>query len=125
MSRPKILVVDDEPSVLRLVSNSLSARGYEVHAAGSPVQALDLVKTTPSFDLVVSDIIMPEICGPELIRRIKQMCPNIAVILMSAHIASEALPEHAAFLSKPFQMADLFSVVERKLTPPLGDSTSA
>lgn len=111
----RVLVVDDEPGVLRLVSKALSSRGLEVQAAGHPLQALELVQNTPCFDLVVSDVIMPEICGPELIRRINRMCPNTAVVLMSAFIASEALPAHAAFLSKPFQMADLYLVVQRAL----------
>src|ERR1035438_892574 len=99
-----------EPGVLHLVHTALSLRGYEVHPASGPRQALDLVKTEPCFDLVVSDVIMPEMCGPELIRRITKMCPTIAVVLMSAHIAAEAIPEHAAFISKPFPLRDLYSV---------------
>ncbi|MGA3024761.1 MAG: hypothetical protein ABSF98_08345 [Bryobacteraceae bacterium] len=58
---------------------------------------------------------MPEICGPELIRRIKKLCPTTAVVLMSAYIGSEAIPDHAAFVSKPFHLPDLFSIVEQKL----------
>ena len=115
MSAPRVLVVDDEPAVLHLVSRALERRGYEVHAANHPLQALELVTAAPCFDLVVSDVIMPGICGPELVRRITQVCPTIGVILMSAHMASEALPDHAAFLSKPFHMADLYSAVEKKL----------
>ncbi len=117
MSTPRVLVVDDEPAVLRLVSKALSVRGYEVYAAASPMQALHLARAAPCFDLVVSDVIMPEMCGPELVRRISRICPHAAVVLMSAHIASEALPEGAAFISKPFQMTDLCTVVEKKLAP--------
>ena len=115
MSTPRVLVVDDEPAVLRLVSRALSIRGYEVHSAGSSMEALDLAKTAPFFDLVVSDVIMPGMCGPELVRRIVQICPDTAVVLMSAQITAEALPESAAFISKPFLVADLYSVVEQKL----------
>ncbi len=60
MSTPKILVVDDEPAVLGLVSKALSAKGYEVHAACHPNQALKLAEAMPCFDLVVSDVIMPD-----------------------------------------------------------------
>jgi FixJ family two-component response regulator len=65
--------------------------------------------------LVLSDVIMPEMCGPELVRKITWMCPHTAVVLMSAHIASEGVPEGAAFISKPFLMTDLYSVLEKKL----------
>jgi FixJ family two-component response regulator len=60
---------------------------------------------------------MPEMCGPELVRRITQVCPTIGVVLMSGYIAGEALPEHAAFISKPFRLTDLDSALEKVLAP--------
>lgn len=113
----RILVVDDEPGVLGFVVNALSLRGHDVHAASSSLQALQLAHREPCFDLVVSDVIMPDMCGPELIRRITPMCPDAAVILMSGHIAAEALPAHTKFISKPFRMLDLFSIVDGALAP--------
>jgi two-component system, cell cycle sensor histidine kinase and response regulator CckA len=77
--------------------------------------AVLLAHDTRCFDFVVSDVIMPEICGPELVRKITWMCPHTAVVLMSAHVASEGVPEGVAFISKPFQMTDLYSIVEKKL----------
>ena len=118
MATARILVVDDEPAVLGLVSRALSRRGYEVHAVNSPLEALRVAHDTPCFDLLVSDVIMPEMCGPELVRRIGQLCPAFAVVLMSGHIDSEALPDGAAFISKPFLTNDLYSVVEKALEPP-------
>jgi two-component system, cell cycle sensor histidine kinase and response regulator CckA len=113
----RVLVVDDEPSVLRLVSGGLLKQGYEVHAAPHPHQALELVKAaSPCFDVVVSDVIMPDMCGPELVRNIKRVCPFIAVVLMSAQIASESLPEDAAFISKPFRMDELCSLVKKVIS---------
>ncbi len=120
----RVLVVDDEPSVLRLVCGGLSKQGYEVHAAPHPVHALELVKATkPCFDVVVSDVIMPDMCGPELVRNIKRMCPRTAVVLMSAHIASEVLPEYAVFIGKPFRMEELYAVVKRVI-PDFSDESS-
>lgn len=117
---------NDEPSVLRLVAGALSLQGYEVHAAPHPVQALELAKmASPCFDVVVSDVIMPEMCGSELVRNIKRISPNTAVVLMSAHISSEALPEYAAFISKPFRIEDLYSVVEKALPNSGGHPNSA
>ena len=115
---PRILVVDDEPAALRLVTRALSHRGYEVHAASSPAQALQVARIAPCFDLLLSDVIMPEMCGPELALKIAEFCPAAAVILMSGHIACEKLPPRAAFIGKPFLLADLYAVVERTLPSP-------
>jgi CheY-like chemotaxis protein len=117
MATARVLVVDDEPAVLGWVSRALSRKGYDVHAVSSPLEALLLAHDTPCFDLVVSDVIMPEMCGPELVKRIAQLCPTAAVILMSGHIAAETLPEGAAFISKPFLATDLYSIVEKALDP--------
>jgi DNA-binding NtrC family response regulator len=124
MAAARVLVVDDEPAVLGLVSNALSLRGYEVHAVPSPLQALKLLHDTPCFDLVVSDVIMPEMCGPELVRKVAELCPTAAVVVMSAHIDTHemaarldgaALSRQVRFLSKPFRVTDLYSVVEKAL----------
>src|SRR5665647_46953 len=88
------------------------------------VQALELVKAAnPCFDVVVSDVIMPEMCGPEPVRNIKRLSPSTAVVLMSAHIADEGLPEFAAFIGKPFRMDQLYATV-KKAIPSSGDEAS-
>jgi two-component system cell cycle sensor histidine kinase/response regulator CckA len=125
MSTPKILVVDDEPAVLGLVSKALASRGYEVHAASGPTQALEIARNAPCFDLVVSDVIMPEMCGPELVRRIAQICPTTAIVMMSAYVAAEAIPKRAAFISKPFLVTDLYSVVASLLAPSVNEREQA
>jgi DNA-binding NtrC family response regulator len=86
---------------------------------------LELAKAMPCFDVVVSDVIMPEMCGPELVRRITQMCPTTAVVLMSGYIAAEAIPRRAAFISKPFRVTDLCSTVENVLAPPVDERARA
>ena len=111
----RILVVDDEPVVLSVVSKALAALGYDIHAAASPAKALEAVERDPSFDLVVSDVIMPGMCGPELVKKIAQICPGAGVVLMSGHIDIQGLPKHATFLSKPFLMTDLYATVEKAL----------
>ena len=115
MSNPKVLVVDDDPGVLRFVADALSIQGYEVHAAYGPVQALELVKAMPWFDLLVSDVIMPEMCGPELVRKIIERFPAIAVVMMSAECNAESLPTGATFIGKPFLLTDLYSTLEKSL----------
>lgn len=105
-------MVDDEPAILGLVSNALSAWGYEVYAAPGPRQALELARRERWFHVVVSDVIMPEMCGPELVKELSRMCPGAAIVMMSGYIAAEAMPSGAAFVSKPFRLADLRSAVE-------------
>jgi CheY-like chemotaxis protein len=117
MATPRVLVVDDEPAVLGLVCTALSARGYEVQSALSPLRALELARDAPCFDLIVSDVIMPGMCGPELIRKFAKICPDAAVVMMSAHVVVEDLPKHAGFISKPFRVTDLYSIVEKALAP--------
>ena len=61
MGTARVLVVDDEPAILTLVSKGLQRRGYEVHATRIPSKALEIVRAAPEhFDAVVSDVIMPE-----------------------------------------------------------------
>ena len=115
MSKPKVLVVDDDCGVLRYVADALSIYGYEVHAAYSPGQALEIVKAIPCLDLLVSDVIMPEMCGPELVRNIRQICPSIAIVMMSGETAGQDLPSGVRFIKKPFLLTDLYSIVEKAL----------
>jgi len=118
LAQPTILVVDDEPLILAVVSKALSAKAYEVVAVDCPHKALALAqeRTTP-FDLVVSDVVMPEICGPELIRKIWRVWPHTAVVFMSGYLSREELPTAVGFLTKPFALGDLFAVVEAALDP--------
>ena len=110
----RVLVVDDEPAMARLVAAALSREGYEVHTAYHPVQALEAAKSaTPCFDLVISDVMMPQMCGPELVENIKRVCPNTAVVLMSADMSSAALATDASLIFKPFGIKDLYSIVKK------------
>jgi DNA-binding NtrC family response regulator len=108
-------VVDDEPEILNLVSRALECRGFEVHVAPNPMRALKIVHDSPCFDLVISDVIMPEMCGSEFVRRVGHLCPESSVVLMSAYVDPERIPENARFLSKPFRIGDLYSAVNSAL----------
>lgn len=115
MAKTRVLVVDDDPGVLGLVASALSSEGYEVHAVPSPTQAVELAKVSPCFDLLVSDVNMPDVCGPELARQITQICPTVAIVLMSGEAVGQVLPERAWFIIKPILLTDLYSVVEKAL----------
>ena len=115
MASPRVLVVDDDPFVLKVVAHALSGQGYEVQAVIHPLLALELVKRTSCFDLVVTDFCMPEMDGSELVRRIAPLCPRAAVVLMSGYIVDGALPQKARFLPKPFRIKELYAAVANAL----------
>jgi two-component system, cell cycle sensor histidine kinase and response regulator CckA len=116
----RILVVDDEPVVLHLVSSVLERAGYEVLAAQGPPQALEIVRAPTPLDLVVTDVIMPEMCGPRLANEIKVLAPSIAVMFISGCVPSGDLPTGVPFLGKPFSAQGLLAAVERALRQKAG-----
>jgi len=113
---PRILVVDDEPQILNLVSRALGTKGYEVVSYDCPIQTLEFVQATPCLDLVMSDVTMPVMSGPALVSRILEVWPQTPVVFMSAHLNRAEVPTDAGFLAKPFGLGDLFTVVDRALT---------
>lgn len=111
----RILVVDDEPAILNLISRALAARGHDVLRATGPLQALELGTHAPPVDLVVSDVNMPVMQGTELVRRITDVYPGTKVILMSGYVPSSNLPPDVPFIRKPFPIGKLVGKVEEVL----------
>ncbi len=102
-----VLVVEDEPHVRRLAGLGLRAHGYVVLEAASGAEALQVAgRLGHSIDVVVSDVMMPGMSGPELLARLQTIAPRARSVLMSGHAESSVLgPEDAAryaFLPKPF-----------------------
>lgn len=79
----KILVVDDEPAYCEALSLALKSEGYDVTESTDPRQAVELVKTD-NFDLVISDLIMPEMNGVELLKKVKDVKPETYIIILTA-----------------------------------------
>jgi two-component system cell cycle sensor histidine kinase/response regulator CckA len=103
----KVLVVEDEPAVRRLAVLGLRAQGYSVLEAADTREALEIAASSPRIDLVVSDVVMPGMSGPELIERLRQGSSVARVLLMSGHPEAVILPRDIAargfaFLPKPF-----------------------
>ena len=106
----KILVVDDESDICDLCVRSLQRYGYEVTATTKPLQALDMMRQQ-EFDLLLLDVRMPEISGIEVMRRVRQFAPDLAIVVMTGYasmeMAIEAVKQGATdFLQKPFQNLD-------------------
>ena len=116
-----ILLVEDEDGVRMSGMRVLTSRGYTVHEAASGVEALDLFKELDGkVDLVVSDVVMPEMDGPTLLRELRKLQPDIKFIFVSGYAEdafAKNLPEDAKFdfLPKPFSLKQLATVVKDML----------
>jgi signal transduction histidine kinase/ActR/RegA family two-component response regulator len=112
----RVLVVEDEQVVRELVAEALADDGYDVTAVSSATEALPLA-TQQQFDLVISDLVMPQMSGEQLAVALAMLTPPPRVILMSGY-AYDALSPHAAevpFLTKPFALGELRALVRATL----------
>ncbi len=82
MAKKRVLVVDDDPAISRLLSTNLKARGYEVITAVDRAEALEAVDSE-IVDLVILDIMMPKVDGVEVCRRIREWS-RVPIIMLSA-----------------------------------------
>jgi signal transduction histidine kinase/CheY-like chemotaxis protein len=124
-----ILLAEDEEGVRQLAVESLERRGYRVLAAASGEEAL---KIAAGFDgtihLLLTDVVMPGVKGPELADRLRAMRPGIRVLLMSGYAADVVTPndlKEAKLLSKPFAPPALLSAVRASLDVPLSSTPAS
>jgi two-component system cell cycle sensor histidine kinase/response regulator CckA len=111
-ARATILIVDDDPTGLQVTELILNRSGYNVLAASDGEAALKAFKEAQcTIQLVISDVVMPGMTGPELIRSIKRQSPSAATLLMSATLAIAADPRVASIV-KPFTRAALVAKVQ-------------
>jgi two-component system cell cycle sensor histidine kinase/response regulator CckA len=116
-----ILLVEDEEGLRALNARGLSSRGYTVLEAGNGVEAIDVLeKFDGKVDLVVSDVMMPEMDGPTLLRELRRRDPNLKIIFVSGY-AEDAFQKHLpadgkfGFLPKPFTLKQLVAEVKQTL----------
>ena len=123
-----ILVVDDEPMALKLVQSILEKRGFEVLASTSPRQAVKVFQEHGDrIELLISDVVMPEMDGPKLAGHLVALNPDLPVLFMSGFLTenevadASAIAQHA-FIRKPFRPSTLVQAVRKMLT---GEDESA
>ncbi len=115
----KILLVDDDPAILKIFQLLLTTEGHEVLATGSGEEAVKLVQQE-SIDLLVSDVRMSPMDGFEVLRRVREAQPDILVLMVSAY-ASEASVKKASqlgafkFIAKPPDPRQLIKSVNEAL----------
>ncbi len=119
--RGTILLVEDEEGLRGLNARGLASRGYTVLEAGNGVEALEVLeKEGGHVDLVVSDVVMPEMDGPTLLKEMRRRNPELRIIFVSGY-AEDAfeknLPEGGqfAFLAKPFTLKQLVAAVKETI----------
>ncbi len=118
----RILLVEDDPTVRKVLSSQLERSGYSVISAGESDSAQAAFKSSGPFDLVVSDIVMPgELQGPALARKLRQMKSDLPVIFLSgypqeASMNGTGLQEDDVMLMKPVSRVDLLNAINNALT---------
>ncbi len=116
-----ILLVEDEPSILKMTTRMLKRKGYTLIAAGTPGQAIELAHTHKGeIHLLMTDVVMPEMNGRDLAENIYNHYPNLKCLFMSGYTANViahhgVLDEGVNFIQKPFSMGDLFVKVREVL----------
>jgi DNA-binding NtrC family response regulator len=109
-----ILIVDDEPGIREYAREVLETQGYTVLDTGDPRQALRIAKEQ-QVDLLLTDVVMPLMKGPELADHIQAASTSTKVLLMSGVQTSDAAHPGWPFISKPFQPDTLADHVGRAL----------
>ena len=114
--RWSILVVDDQPAVAEVVRRVLEREGHRVTVATRPLDALGVFTERGSdFDLVISDLVMPDLQGPALIARMMELRPVPRVLFMSGHADADTLATSGnhPILAKPFTPDELCQAIVR------------
>jgi two-component system cell cycle sensor histidine kinase/response regulator CckA len=118
-----ILLVEDEEGLRSLNARGLRSRGYSVIEASNGIEALEaLEEKDGAVDLVVSDVVMPEMDGPTLLKTMRGKNPDLKIIFVSGYAEDafeKSLPENQqfAFLPKPFTLSQLVAAVKETMTP--------
>jgi|GEM_PF-2839547 len=116
-----ILLVEDDIGVIRMVASTLRQLGYKVTKTTSPKEALDLARSSAlPFDLLLTDVIMPEMNGRDLADRILLIHPNLPVLFMSGYpdeaiSPNRVLDNRIHFIAKPFKKEDLGRILQQVL----------
>jgi len=111
-----IAIIDDEADLVNLFQEILENNGFKVCAFTDPIQAFNaLEKTIYEYGLILSDYRMPKLNGHELCTKLKQLNPELNVILMSAYDTLECNTSKFTFIKKPIRIAQLLHIVRNNL----------
>jgi two-component system cell cycle sensor histidine kinase/response regulator CckA len=118
LSQETVLLVDDEPSVRTLLADTLRRNGFAVIAASNGEDAIERAsKLASPISVVVTDVVMPEMSGRELVQLLRGWYPSLRVVFMSGYTDAASMArmledESTAFVPKPFTTADLIRAIQ-------------
>jgi len=122
-----VLAVEDDPEILKLIQSILESFGYRVLTAGTPKEAIALAAGHGrSIDLLISDVVMPEMNGRQLARRLGEITPGLKCLFISGYTAN-VIAHHGVldpgvnFVQKPFSISQLAVKVKEAI----GDGRSS
>ena len=115
----KIILAEDDDDMRRFLVKALEKAGHQVTSFGEGASAFEEIKQT-TFDLLLTDIVMPEMDGIELARRASELDPSLKIMFITGFAAvalhpDSKAPKDAKVLSKPFHLRDLVAEVERMM----------
>ena len=118
---PTILIVDDEATVLRFVERVLQGAGYQTASASGGAEAIEAAARLGSFELLVTDVMMPQMTGDELARRLRLKEPDLKILYLTGFCdrlfkEKVTLWENEAFLEKPCTLKSLKEAVSLLLS---------
>ncbi|WP_367346239.1 response regulator [Stenotrophomonas bentonitica] len=116
MSEPlRVLMVEDQEELREMIGQALNDFGFDVHTANDGPHALQLIDETGDFNIVFSDVNMPNnMSGLELSAHVAEALPNARMILSSGYARSQLppLPPHVEFIAKPYRLRQLIELLK-------------
>ena len=112
--RLHVLLVDDDKDIRETVGSALETLGFKVSAAATGRQALKMCADRCPYDVILSDVVMPEIGGTQLTEMLRQQWPKLPVILMTGRdsMVDHVIDKGVVALMKPFTLQQLWRVIE-------------
>ncbi|RZA07594.1 MAG: response regulator, partial [Proteobacteria bacterium] len=115
----RILLVEDEDMVRAVAERALTRQGYDVTTASDGEEGLEKIREGGSFDLVLSDVVMPNLDGPAMARQLRLIAPRLPVLFMSGYaeeqLRNEIDIENMHFIAKPFSVQQIAKKVAEVL----------
>jgi len=118
----RILLVDDEESVLRTVGMLFRSEGHEVVPIREGQKAIDMIKSEEQFDLLLADIRMEPVDGMQVIKMAHELRPDMPIVVISAYCSEKTVRQAislgcCAYVKKPFKTEEVLEAARKALTP--------